>query len=105
MTEKIKDVGCGVVWLSNKALKELSFPPNVGEGYTIDAWIKMQAVARGWKIEQGYIPVHYNKPPSSMKRGLKMVVGITLFIIGEGLRLRFWNRKNYIFWLNKYMVA
>ena len=104
MTEKIEDVGCGIVSFNNEAMQKLSFPPNVGGGYTIDAWIKMQAIARGWNIDQFPVKVTYNKGASPIKRGLRMTIGITLFIIKEGLRFRFWNRRNYIFWLDKYVI-
>jgi len=98
--ERIEDVGCGLVVLSSKAIKELDFTHNGGyKGYTVDAWIKIQARVRGWPIEQFPVNVtYYEKTP--LKKGILMFLSVTWFLIWEGLRYNLWKYKNYIHWLN-----
>jgi len=95
----IKDVGCGFVAFSMPTFLDMDF--SQCKGYQLEAWIKAQAVAKGLKIIQ--LPIdevrYYEKSPT--KRGFKMFFSVWWFIVREGTRFRFWNKKNYLFWLNK----
>jgi hypothetical protein len=96
--EKINDVGCGFIAMSMPTF--LSLDLSRAKGYNIEAWIKMQIRARN--IHSVNMPVtctYYEK--SAILRGIRMFLGVEIFIIIEGLRYRLWNKKNYLKWLER----
>ncbi|NOZ81603.1 MAG: glycosyltransferase family 2 protein [Candidatus Micrarchaeota archaeon] len=81
---RLKDTNCGFMALSKKALKLLR---NVHGGYIIENSILSEAVKRKMEITQVPVSVKYREI-SSIPRGLRVVFGVLLFIIKEGIKYR-----------------
>ena len=80
----LKDTNCGFVGLNRKALERIE---NTGGGYIIENSLLIEALKKGLRIEQVPVRVVY-KNVSKLLRGIRMVLGILIFIIKEGLKYR-----------------
>ncbi len=80
---KFRDTNCGFIALSKKALKTVK--PH--GGYIIENSMLASAVKNKLKVEQVPVTVNYHNV-SKVPRGIKMVLGVLLFIIKEGLKYR-----------------
>jgi glycosyltransferase involved in cell wall biosynthesis len=79
----LKDTNCGLVGLSKKCFDKLK----VHGGYIIENSMLASAVKGNIKIYQVPVKVKY-KNISTVRRGIKMVLGVLIFIIKEGLDYR-----------------
>ena len=79
----LRDTNCGFIALSKKALK-LVEPHG---GYIIENSMLASAVKNKLKICQVPVTVNYHHS-SKVPRGIKMVLGVLLFIIKEGVKYR-----------------
>jgi glycosyltransferase involved in cell wall biosynthesis len=82
---KLKDTNCGLMSLSMKSAKVLIH--SIGGGYIIENAILAEAVRRKLRIGQVKVDVDY-KEKSRMARGIRMVLGITLYILIKGFQYR-----------------
>lgn len=81
MNDKQKiDVGCGLYAVSLEALKELDLD-KMPNGYTVDAWIKKQAVKKGWRIKQ--VPVRVRYFPEDTKLTPKNILKYARMFFGN----------------------
>ena len=83
---RIKDLCCGLIALNNKALRTIDFNQIAG-GYIIDSAIRFEVIKKRLKYRQFQVNVKY-KHKSSLFRGIRVVSGIEVFIIKEGLKYR-----------------
>ncbi len=81
---KLKDTNCGFLGLSRKAMNKIK---NIHGGYIIENSILAEAVEKKLKIQQIPVKVKY-KELSGILRGIKMVLGVLIFIIKEGVKYR-----------------
>lgn len=82
---KLKDTNCGLMALSRKAIESVG---TVYGGYIIENAMLASMVKKGLRIEQVPVSVDYHRP-SAIKRGIRMVSGVLVFIMKEGLKYRF----------------
>lgn len=82
---KLKDTNCGIMAIKKNAAKKIVNA--LYGGYIIENSILSYAVKKNLKIEQVPVTVKY-KSKSDVKRGVRMVGGIFLFILDQGLRYR-----------------
>jgi glycosyltransferase involved in cell wall biosynthesis len=82
---KLKDTNCGYMAFGEKAIKEIE---NIHGGYIIENSILSDAVKKGLKIKQVPVKVFYHKK-SGVKRGIRVVLGVLIYILKEGLKYRF----------------
>jgi glycosyltransferase involved in cell wall biosynthesis len=80
----LKDTNCGYIGLSKKAMQTLK---NIHGGYIIENSMLAEAVEKGLRIKQIPVNVKYKKV-SSLIRGIRMVLGVLVFILIEGLKYR-----------------
>jgi len=80
---KLKDTNCGFIGLSKNAFEKLSFTG----GYIIENHMLLQIIKSNLKIKQVPVKVSYKKV-SGIKRGVRVVLGISIFIIKEGIEYR-----------------
>ena len=83
---RMKDTNCGFMAVTRDTAKVIK--DSLYGGYIIENALLSRAVRSGMKIGQVPVTVSYNHR-SGVPRGIRMVVGITLFIILEGLKYRF----------------
>lgn len=83
---KLKDTNCGFMSMAKDAAKILK--DVLHGGYIIENAILSQAIRKKLRIKQVPVIVTY-KHKSNVKRGVRMVGGIFLFIVREGLKYRF----------------
>ncbi|MCS7093647.1 MAG: glycosyltransferase family 2 protein [Candidatus Aenigmarchaeota archaeon] len=81
---KLKDTNCGFMALNKKALEKIE---KIKGGYIIENSILSDAVEKGLRIENVPVKVFYHKK-SGLKRGLRIVFGVLMFIIMEGMKYR-----------------
>jgi len=81
---RLKDTNCGLMALSRKALENVG---TVYGGYIIENAMLASMVKKGLRIEQVPVAVDYHRA-SGIKRGIRMVSGVLVFIIKEGLKYR-----------------
>jgi glycosyltransferase involved in cell wall biosynthesis len=81
----LKDTNCGFMSMSKDAAKILKSA--LYGGYIIENAILSRAVKSNLKIGQVPVKVTYNHK-SEVKRGVRMVGGIFLFIVREGIKYR-----------------
>jgi len=79
----LRDTNCGFMALSSRAVK-LMKPHG---GYIIENSMLATALKNNLKIEQVPVSVNYHNL-SKVPRGVRMVLGVLLFIIKEGLKYR-----------------
>ncbi len=80
-----KDTNCGLVGLNRNAIEKLQ--NNVMGGYIIDNSLLIGAIKNRLKVDQVPVEVSYHKR-SQVPRGVRIVIGVFLYILKEGLRYR-----------------
>ena len=80
---KFSDTNCGFMAMTSAAAEKVRFHG----GYIIESGILADAVRYGLKAENVPVKVTY-RHPSKVPRGLRMVAGVLIFILTEGLRWR-----------------
>ena len=81
---RLKDTNCGYIAMTRRAAKRTS----VHGGYIIETSILKQAVENKFTIKQVPVSVDYEKI-SKVPRGIRIVLGVFVYIISEGLKYRF----------------
>lgn len=81
---KFKDTNCGFIGFSKKALEKIK---NIHGGYIIENSILAEAMEKNLKILQIPVKVKY-KEISGIGRGIRIVLGVFLFILKEGIKYR-----------------
>lgn len=90
-SSKLKDVACGFYVLDKKAIKKIL--KDIKGGYLVEASILISAIRNKLKIRQIQVKVTYKKK-AGIKKGVRMFLGITIFLLKEFLKLKLM-RKNY----------
>lgn len=85
-TPKLTDTCNGFFALNRKAMKTLI--NNVYGGYIVDHAIRIHCIKNGLKIKEAPVHIKYNGI-SGIWRGIRMVLGVTIFTFQQGLRYRF----------------
>jgi hypothetical protein len=67
-----------------RAIKEIK---NIHGGYIIENSILSDAIKNGIRVKQVPVKVFYHKK-SGIKRGIRVVLGVLIFILKEGLKYR-----------------
>ncbi len=80
----MKDTNCGFMAMTVEAAKKIK---GLGGGYVIDNHIVSQIMKNRLKIGQAPVSIYY-KQRSKPLRGIRMVLGVTIFIIIEGMKYR-----------------
>ncbi len=86
----MKDTNCGFMAMTIKTAKKIR---GLGGGYVIDNHIVAQVLKNRLKIGQVPVSINY-KSTSGVFRGIRMVLGVAIFIIIEGLKYRIGTGKN-----------
>lgn len=81
------DTNCGFIVMTSAAAEKIRFHG----GYIIESGILADAVRYGLRVENVPVKVRYRNP-SAVPRGLRMVAGVLVFILGEGLHWRLTHR-------------
>lgn len=79
-----KDTNCGFMALTKNAIRKIS---GIHGGYIIENALFIEAIKHKFKIKQVPVTVRY-KGTSSFLRGFRMVLGVFIFILKEGLKYR-----------------
>jgi len=82
---KLKDSNCGFIGLSNNAIKKIK---NIYGGYIIENSILAEGIKHKMKIINVPVQVVYHKK-SKILRGIRVVLGVSFFIIKEGIKYLF----------------
>lgn len=82
----LKDTNCGYMALNGEAAAIMA--NSVYGGYILENSMYIKALERRLRIQQVPVKVHYKKK-SKVVRGVRMVAGILIFIVREGLKYRF----------------
>jgi len=82
---RMKDTNCGFMAVTRNTANVIK--DSLYGGYIIENALLSRAVRNGMKIGQVPVTVSYNHT-SAVPRGVRMVSGITLFILLEGLKYR-----------------
>jgi len=80
----LKDTNCGYMGLSRKALKKIR---RIHGGYIIENMMLVEALKNKLRIEQVPVSVTY-KDKRDIFSGLRMGLGVLVFIITEGIKYR-----------------
>ena len=83
-----KDTNCGLMAITRKALNKIE---NTGGGYIIENALLVEFLKKRFKIGETQVRVIY-KRKSGILRGLRIVLGILIYIVKEGLKFRFSKR-------------
>jgi glycosyltransferase involved in cell wall biosynthesis len=83
---RFKDTNCGFMGMNIKAIKEIV--NSLHGGYILENMIFVKALKSKLRIRQVPITVIYKKK-SGVLRGIRMVLGVLVFILKEGLKYRF----------------
>lgn len=86
----LKDTNCGLMVFNKKSVSKLK--NRILGGYIVDNSILIGALKNNLRIKQVPVKVHYHRK-SGVGRGIKIVGGVLLYIIKEGLKYRL-GRKN-----------
>ncbi len=81
---RMKDTNCGFMAMTVDTARKIK---GIGKGYVIDNHIVSQVVKNKLRIAQIAVSISY-KNKSRPLRGIRMVLGVLVFIIREGLRYR-----------------
>jgi glycosyltransferase involved in cell wall biosynthesis len=81
---KLADTNCGYIAMSLPAARAIG---DFHGGYIIETHLLVQATRRGLRIAQVPVSVSYLHK-SSVTRGIRMVLGVFLFMVREGLLYR-----------------
>lgn len=79
-----RDTNCGLVALTKRAM---SIMKRIGGGYIIENVMLVDALKNGLRIKQVPVVVHYRRK-SEVVRGIRVVLGVLIFIIREGVKYR-----------------
>lgn len=79
-----KDTNCGYMAFSKSALKKIK---NIHGGYIIENSFLEQAIRKKIKIKQVPVTVVYKKI-SGLRRGIRVVLGVLIFIVISGIKYR-----------------
>jgi glycosyltransferase involved in cell wall biosynthesis len=83
--QKMEDTNCGFVAFSKRAMKKIK---NILHGgYILENNMLATMVKNKMKIEQVSVTVFYKKR-SGVSRGIRMVLGVLIFIFVEGIKYR-----------------
>ncbi|MEM5855489.1 MAG: glycosyltransferase family 2 protein [Candidatus Aenigmatarchaeota archaeon] len=83
--QRLSDTNCGFVAFSRKAMEKLK--DQVHGGYILEDEMLIAMVKNRLKITQVPVEVIYKKT-SSFLRGVRMVLGILIFVVREGLKYK-----------------
>jgi len=81
---KFKDTNCGYMAFGKRAIEEIE---NIHGGYIIENSILSEAIKKNLKVKQVPVKVFYHKK-SGIKRGIRVVLGVLIFIFKEGMKYR-----------------
>jgi len=81
---RFKDTNCGYIALSTKACGLLN---DFHGGYIIENHLLAECVRKGLRVEQVPVSVDYRRA-SAVPRGVRVVSGVLVYIILEGLKYR-----------------
>ncbi|MFQ6010473.1 MAG: glycosyltransferase family 2 protein [Candidatus Aenigmatarchaeota archaeon] len=81
---RLKDTNCGMISMNKKALKAVG---RVYGGYIIDNQLIINCLKRGLKVTNAPVTVYY-KHVSKVPRGVRMVLGVWVFLVKKGIRYR-----------------
>jgi glycosyltransferase involved in cell wall biosynthesis len=79
-----KDTNCGYMALTKEAMKKIK---RIHGGYIIENTMFIEALRNNLRIKQVPVSVMY-KEKSKITRGIRMVLGVLVFIIKEGIKYR-----------------
>lgn len=85
-----KDTNCGLMGFNRNAAEKLK--DHILGGYIVDNSILIGAVKNELKMDQVHVKVSYHRK-SKVTRGVRIVLGVLLYILREGLRYRFGRRR------------
>lgn len=88
--KKLKDTNCGLVGFNRNAVEKVK--DHILGGYIVDNSILIGAIKNNLKIGQVPVKVDYHKV-SKIPRGVRMVLGVLLYILREGLKHRFGRKE------------
>jgi len=86
----LKDTNCGLIGFNRNALEKMK--DGILGGYIVDNSILISALKNNLKIDQVPVKVRYHAK-SKVPRGVRMVLGVLLYILREGVRYRFSRKK------------
>lgn len=81
-----KDTNCGFISMTRKVMENME--KVLHGGYIIENTMLVEAIKNNLKIKQVPVSVTY-KAKSGIKRGIRIVVGILIFIITQGITHQF----------------
>ncbi len=85
-----KDTNCGMIGLNKNAVEKLK--DHILGGYIIDNSMLIGAIKNNLIIDQVPVNVSYHRK-SKVVRGVRVVAGVLLYILREGLRYRLSRKK------------
>ena len=88
---KLKDTNCGMMGFSRSGIEKIK--DSILGGYIVDNSILIGAIKNRLKIAQVPVKVSYHEK-SKVVRGVRVVLGVLLYILREGLRYRL-DRKRF----------
>lgn len=80
----LRDTNCGLIAISKHCFEKIL----IHGGYIIETVMLISAIKNGLIIKQVPVKVRY-KEVSTITRGIRMVMGILIFMIKEGVKYRF----------------
>ncbi|MEM5772716.1 MAG: glycosyltransferase family 2 protein [Candidatus Aenigmatarchaeota archaeon] len=83
--QRMEDTNCGFVAFSRKAMEKIK--NDIHGGYVLEDQMLISAVKNKFKIKQVPVSVNYKKR-SGFLRGIRMVLGVLIFVIKEGIKYR-----------------
>ena len=83
--KNLKDTNCGLMGFNRNAVEKLK--DHILGGYIVDNSILIGAIKNNLRIDLVPVNVSYHKK-SKVVRGVRVVLGVLLYIIKEGLRYR-----------------
>jgi glycosyltransferase involved in cell wall biosynthesis len=83
--KKLEDTNCGFVAFSRKAMEKMK--DYIHGGYILESEMLITMVKNNLKIAQVPVKVTYRKK-SGISRGIRMVLGVLIFILIEGIKYR-----------------
>jgi glycosyltransferase involved in cell wall biosynthesis len=83
--KNLEDTNCGFVAFSREAMEKIK--DYIHGGYILEDEMLIAAVKNNFKIAQVPVEVSYRKK-SGFLRGVRMVLGVLIFILTEGIKYR-----------------
>ncbi|MEM5829313.1 MAG: glycosyltransferase family 2 protein [Candidatus Aenigmatarchaeota archaeon] len=83
--QKLEDTNCGFVAFSRKAMEKIK--DDIHGGYILEDQMLISSVKNKIKIAQVPVTITYKKK-SGFLRGIRMVFGVLIFVIKEGIKYR-----------------